>query len=183
MDDPEGFSGSGQPIYRHRDRKPFGVFNAGTLRGGRFAELAICLPPHWAMSREAFQNEDNYWPIRLLKDLARLPHVHDSWLWLGHTVQNVPLEPYAPGTKLCAAMLAPPVWFDDDFGELNLGDQKTIYFCGVVPIYLEEMDFKLKHSAQVLFEKLNGARLAQVVNPTRKNLCGRRRSFLSHFRS
>jgi hypothetical protein len=137
----------------------------------RFAELAICLPSNWCMSQEAFQNEDNYWPVRLLKELARLPHIHDSWLWAGHTVQNVPLGPYAPGTKLCAAMLAPAVWFGDGFGELVVNDRKTIYFGGVVPIYLEELNFKLKNSPQALFEKLHGAGLAQVVNPSRENLC------------
>jgi len=246
MDETDEFSESGEPIYHHRDRKPFeiaeGNVEAITRIGDhiekhigkiltvlheivsdtvhvdvnvvapsesrnyytlvtsgmsdramsapagmdsyRFAELAICLPPNWRISKEAFQNEDNYWPIRLLKDLARLPHLHDSWLWVGHTVQNVPLGPYAPGTKLCAAMLAPPVWFDDAFGELIIDDEETIYFCAVVPIYLEEMNFKLKNSAQALFEKLYGAGLAQVVNPSRKNLCKeKRRGFLSFLSS
>jgi len=233
MDETDEFSESGEPIYRHRERKPFelaeGNVDTITRIGDHiekhigkiltvlheivsdavhvdvnvvapsksrnyytlvtsgmsdramsppagmepysFAELAICLPPNWGMSQEAFQNEDNYWPVRLLKELARLPHIHDSWLWAGHTVQNVPLGPYAPGTKLCAAMLAPAVWFGDGFGELIIDDQRTIYFGGVIPIYLEEMNFKLKHSAEALFEKLHTAGLAQVVNPSRENLC------------
>jgi hypothetical protein len=41
---------------------------------GRYAELTLCLPAEWPLSVEAFKDESNYWPVRLLKDLARFPH-------------------------------------------------------------------------------------------------------------
>ena len=42
-----------------------------------YAELAILLPRAWPLNEEAFRNEDHYWPIRLLKFLARFPHEND----------------------------------------------------------------------------------------------------------
>jgi suppressor of fused protein SUFU len=40
----------------------------------RYAELMLRLPPDWPLEREAFEDESVYWPLRLLKFLARLPH-------------------------------------------------------------------------------------------------------------
>ena len=60
----------------------------GLLPELRHAELLLCLPSDWPFSHEAFQAEENYWPIRWLKKIARLPHRQDAWLGLGHTVPN-----------------------------------------------------------------------------------------------
>lgn len=47
------------------------------------AELAICLPPDWNLNSG---DECDYWPIRWLKMLARLPIEEKSWLgWATHS--------------------------------------------------------------------------------------------------
>ena len=61
------------------------------------AELAIALPSDWKLDQESMKDEKWYWPIRLLKSLARLPINCDSWLGHGHTVEN--REPFADNTK------------------------------------------------------------------------------------
>ena len=52
------------------------------------AELAIALPPDWKLDEESLKDERWYWPIRLLKMLARLPIANDTWLGFGHTIDN-----------------------------------------------------------------------------------------------
>ena len=52
------------------------------------AELAIALPRNWKLKHEDLKNERWYWPIRLLKTLARLPIASDTWLGFGHTMDN-----------------------------------------------------------------------------------------------
>src|SRR5262245_47919354 len=47
---------------------------------GRFMEVCIELPSHWPLSAEAFKDARNYWPIRLLKEIGRYPHVNETWL-------------------------------------------------------------------------------------------------------
>ena len=44
------------------------------------AELAIALPADWKLDQESMKDEKWYWPIRLLKSLARLPIASDTWL-------------------------------------------------------------------------------------------------------
>lgn len=110
------------------------------VEGSRYAELMITLPGEWQLDQQSFQNEKWYWPVRLLKGLARLPHKYDTWLGYGHTVPNGdPAEPYAPDTKLCGALVALSPTVPDDFHELSIHEHKQISFYAVVPIYEEEM--------------------------------------------
>jgi hypothetical protein len=53
-----------------------------------FGELTLALPPTWPMDDAAWSDERHYWPVRLLKFLARLPHEYDTWLGDGPTIPN-----------------------------------------------------------------------------------------------
>ena len=75
------------------------------------AELAIALPPDWKLDEESLKDERWYWPIGLLKVLARLPIAEDTWLGFGHTMDKQ--SPFAENTTLCGALLVGPqdiVW-------------------------------------------------------------------------
>ncbi|MBB3113833.1 hypothetical protein FHS18_005946 [Paenibacillus phyllosphaerae] len=140
----------------------------------RFAELMLCLPPTWKLSDEAFRSEDNYWPIRAMKVLARLPHEYETWLYHAHTIPNAnPPEPYAVNTKLSGMMLSLPTIADDleAFFTLQLGEDKPVHFFTLLPLYEEEMNFKLSKGADALLEKLAQADVNELVDPRRKNVC------------
>lgn len=137
----------------------------------RFAELMICLPPDWPMTQEAWkQREDAYWPIYMLKFLARFPHEYQTWIWSTHTIPNGdPPEPFAANTQLCCTMLLPPVTIGEGFHELRINDEKTIHFLALVPITRDEMDLKLKRGAEALFDAFDRQNISEVLNPTRKS--------------
>jgi hypothetical protein len=138
----------------------------------RYGELVICLPPDWQLSMEAFKDERWYWPVRLLKVLARFPHEYETWLYLGHTVPNEnPPEPYAPNTKLCCGLIMPPLFASEEFRELQIDEQKTIRFYSVIPIYCEEMDFKLKQGLDPLLDRFDKHGINELLNADRKNVC------------
>ncbi|NQX63969.1 suppressor of fused domain protein [Paenibacillus qinlingensis] len=140
----------------------------------RYAELIICLPPDWELSNEIIQKEENYWPIRILKMLARLPHEYNTWLYAAHTIpNNNPPEPYASNTKLMGMMLTIPSIVEqiNEFFTLTVSSDKEIHFFSLTPLYSEEMDYKLKHGAEALFEKLDKASVNELLDPRRKNTC------------
>lgn len=57
------------------------------------AELAVSLPPDWKLDEESMKNEQWYWPIGLLKALARLPITSDTWLGWGQPwISKHPLQ-------------------------------------------------------------------------------------------
>jgi hypothetical protein len=144
----------------------------------QYAELVALLPPDWPLSQEEFQDEANYWPVRWLKILARLPHEYDTWLSYGHTVPNGdPPEPFAEDTQLCCMMLAPPLLFGEKFHELKVNDEKTIRFWSVIPLYLEEMELKMKKGSEAVFERFDKFNIDEVIDPVRKNVAKKKFGF------
>jgi hypothetical protein len=135
-----------------------------------YAELMICLPPDWKLSQKDFEDENNYWPIRLLKMLARLPHEYDTWLSFAHTIPNGdPAIPYAPNTRFCCALLAPPVTVTEDFWKFKVTPELTLHIYAILPLYAEEVALKLKKGADALFNRFDAQGLNEVVNLNRKN--------------
>ncbi len=136
----------------------------------QYAELMLCLPPDWPLEQAAFKDERNYWPIRLLKILGRLPHQFDTWLGIGHTMPNGdPPAPFAGNTALCGAILATPRLFGEGFAELAVRADKTINFYSVIPLYAEEMSFKLNYGSEALFQRL--APVTELLDTQRMNVC------------
>ena len=129
------------------------------------AELAIALPPDWKLDKDSMQEQRWYWPIGLLKVLARLPISNDTWLGFGHTMEKQ--SPFAEDTELCAAILTGPQDMDlDTCGEVCiLPGGEEVNFYQVLPLYREEMEYKLEHDADALLERL--AAVSFVVCPDR----------------
>lgn len=127
------------------------------------AELCVFLPPDWPLDQEAMKDERNYWPIRLLKTLARLPHDYGTWLGWGHSIPNGdPAQPYAPDTKLSGAIIIPPFGLGED---LFIAEGKpTLRFFQILPVTDAEMKYKLKHGADELLEKLE-QKLPDIYGP------------------
>jgi hypothetical protein len=142
----------------------------------QFAELVMCLPSDWPLTREAFADETNYWPIRLLKTLARLPHEYDTWLGPGHTIPNGGEEelPYAESTRFCCAMIVPAIRFGDDFPLLKTNDGRAIHFYSVWPLLPDETEFKLKHGFDDLMDRLFERGVTDLIDVRRRSAVGRK---------
>ncbi len=150
----------------------------------RFAEMMICLPPNWPLglgvkdvAKGPLADENNYWPIRLLKATARMPHEYDTWLSYGHTLQGAEsLEPYAPGTGLCSLILLPSMNVPQEFWSMTC-DGRTTHFWSLYPLYAEELAFKMQNGADALWDKLEQAGITDILNPKRPNVCKRKKWF------
>ena len=129
------------------------------------AEQAIALPADWKLDQESMKDEKWYWPIRLLKSLARLPIASDTWLGFGHTMDNQ--EDFAENTKLCAAILTGPQGTQDGSEVCPLPGGEEVNFYQVIPLYRDELEYKLAHDADALLGKMNG--ISFVVEPDRQD--------------
>lgn len=108
------------------------------------AELIITLPPNWKVKEK---DEKWYWPIRLLKGMARLPLETDSWLGWGHTMDNE--EPFAENTALSAVMLVDAQALEGCEMTL-LPSGELVNFYQLLPLYPEELEEKLEYGADYL---------------------------------
>lgn len=137
----------------------------------RHVELLMTLPGDWRLDDSALDDESWYWPVRLLKNLARLPHKHNTWLGWGHSVYDgEPLTPYAPNTRLSSAVVLPSVSVPDEFHTLTVAPDKVIHFFAVVPIYREELNLKLRSGLNVLLDEFEEAEITDIVDPQRPNV-------------
>lgn len=113
------------------------------------AELMIALPPDWKIEE---QDEFWYWPIRLLKSIARLPISANTWLGWGHTVDNQ--DPYADNTSLCGTVLLYPEAGKADGNIMSLPNGDDLNFYQLIPLYREEMEYKVANNTEALLEKM-----------------------------
>ena len=124
------------------------------------AELVLRLPNDWPLDQESFSKEENYWPIRTLKTFARLPHQLKTWFGIGHTI---PFEV----AGFDGIILAPPVWAPETFAIAQFPDGSPLHFLSMIPLYQSELDFKLAHGADPLFEKLWNSSHWDLAQPGR----------------
>lgn len=129
------------------------------------------------------EDEKDYWPIRWLKNLARLPIIHQTYLGHGHTI---PTNDTLEGTPFDCLMLIGAVTQeeseedDDDENEddmqwavAELPTGKAVGFFYVVPLYPEETNFKLDQSADDLLDRMGAANIPYppIVEVDRVNVC------------
>jgi hypothetical protein len=143
------------------------------------AELYMLLPASWSMDEASFSDERSYWPIRLLKTLARLPHDYATWLGHGHSIPNGdPAEPYARGTKLSGAIIVSSQGLGAEFGVVPGSPPIRMY--QVLPVTNAEMDMKLRIGTDEALAQLEHAmpNVFGPIDPSRASATGRSSSGL-----
>lgn len=147
----------------------------------RFAELVILLDPHWPISMEAFQDERYYWPVRLLKTLARYPLENDTWLGFGHSVAASPPGAYSPDTDLSGCILLPSLTLGEEFSRLRRTDGANTHFWAVIPLYEDEVELKMRQGTDALMDAMDRAKVTDVVYEKRPRATGQRKSWFHRF--
>ena len=136
------------------------------------AEYVIFLPKDWNLESS---KEEDYWPIRMLKTVARLPVRSEDWLCFTHTVNLTDDgSSLAENTQFNSCVLLPSIGRNNQIVEplkLSLFGKKVAFY-QLYPLYQEEMDYKLEHSFDELIDKIDDEDIENpVINIHRKNYC------------
>jgi hypothetical protein len=141
----------------------------------RFCELLLALPPEWVIDGEEADEERWYWPMRLLKSIARLPHLYETWIGVGHTIPNGdPPEAYTEGNELCCSIVTPLTLFPEAMESCQLSEDKKVWLYGLVPLFDDEMRYKLQHGYEGLFGKMEDRKLNELLEPQRRSVLAKR---------
>jgi hypothetical protein len=129
------------------------------------AEVLICLPPDWNIYST---EEEWYWPLRWLKIMARLPGNEDTWIGWGHTIPNG--KPFAGNTQFNSILLLNPGAFNQKSFKCTMPDGSFVNFYQLIPLYEEELQFKLKNNTDILLSFLDKGCL-EYIHIDRDNIC------------
>lgn len=146
-----------------------------------YAELMISLPPDWniaalGQSPPPKDLERWYWPIRWLKQLARLPHDYNTWLATLHTIPNGdPPRPFSPETRLCGWVLLAPFSSPEEAHAIALSDGRVVHLYCLYALYGEEMDLKLKKGGEALLEGLAETHPSEILSLARKSVAAKKK--------
>ncbi len=135
-----------------------------------FIELVMLLPKTWILEYKKFEDENNYWPIRLLKELSKLPHKHKTWLGYGHTYGDPSEDAYSVNNKFVGAIITESITLPEEFLTISFKG-KTIQLYSVIPLYKEELDYKMKNNTKTLMERFEKYNVDEILNINRVNTC------------
>jgi hypothetical protein len=138
----------------------------------KYAEVLTILPAGWPLYGPALEDERNYWPLQMLKDLARYPHQHDTWLGAGHSLNDGEGrgKPFAPNTRLSSIILLVSRMLPEEFHILHGPGGREIHFLLAVPLYWEELQLKLRDGTLALLDAFEAHGVTECIDPHRTNV-------------
>ncbi len=130
------------------------------------AELLVCLPTEY-VNADAPDEERAVplWAIHMLRGIARLPLTESSWLGWGHTVASDWKDPEGR-IKFNGAVLVTPGKFGQDASICHLPSGDDLNFYQLVPLYADEIKYKLRTDVDALLDCFSDDMLA-VIDPGR----------------
>lgn len=133
----------------------------------RHAELLIRLPLDW----QADSTDERYlWSLQYLSLLARYPIDKSSYIASGHVIPT----PTLTGSQFNSLLLI-EADDGDDVAILKLPTGKNVVFYTLVPLYKEEMHYRLEQGNIALMQALENANIPYppVVDVNRPNACAK----------
>ena len=136
-----------------------------------WAELAICLPPDWRLTRRALQSDRLFWPVKLLIEIVRYSHVARTWIWFHQTYGYGPPHALGEGVRFESVFFGSTVLLPEEFLRLDVGGGKQIHFLSLYPLYPEEFEHCSKNGAHSLIDRLEANGVTDLVDPRRASVC------------
>lgn len=143
-----------------------------------FSEVCIALPPKWPRVDASAKDmgEDAFWPYRWLKNVARLPFEYETWVGIGHSIPNEdPPEPFAPNTPFVGVLLLDASIYIPGLETVKLSPKREVTVLSMVPLFEDEMNFKLDEGTEALAERIDASKLEawQLADPRRASVCAK----------
>ena len=105
----------------------------------------------------------------MLKKIAYLPHLNDTWLGPPPTIlsNDEPPRPFAPNTPFTCMLLFPQ---SGEAGRLETRDGRDIRFYWMLPIFTEERDLERERGMEHLFDLFDRHEVPLVVDVDRASV-------------
>ena len=135
----------------------------------QYAEVQMRLPSDWPLDAAALADANNFWPIRWLRQIARYPHDHNTWLGGASTIvsNGEPPQPLASNTQLsCVLLLIEP----EPFGKVIRPEGGHVNIYSAYPIYTGERALEQREGVLRLLDLFQEHGISRVVDLHRPNM-------------
>jgi hypothetical protein len=125
-------------------------------------ELYFCLPSYWDLT-----TENGKWVIEWIQKLAKHCIEKETWYGIGHTFPNGnPAMPISATMKQKYLMLNAPYFLEKELSPIQTED-KEINFLGIIPIFEDEMDYKMGKGTYKMLQKIEGKGVSELLDDYR----------------
>jgi hypothetical protein len=143
--------------------------------GREFNEIYFCLPTYWDF--EDFTNPNFSWVYDWIYKLERFVRDKNTWYGPGHTIPTAnPEVPISNLMKQEFFMFLDPILLQRELAPINLPG-KTIQFLSIVPIFGDELDFKMGKGTQKFIRKFIQRNNDEKLNDYRHSILDSRLKF------
>lgn len=128
-------------------------------------EIYFCLPSYWDLND--LDNPTMNWVQPWIQKLAKHLIEKKTWYGVGHTFPNGnPVEAISPTMKQKYFLLNVPTYLADELTPLEVED-KTIEFLSIVPIFEDELDYKMGKGTYKLQKKFLDKNITEILDDYR----------------
>lgn len=133
-------------------------------------ELMLTLPEDWNFSSK---EEKDIWSLRWMEILAMIPIKQNTWLGWGSSITNSEEERLSSeeNIKFSGIVLSVPNGIQEGGEVCTFSDGTSVHFYQMLPVYKEEMEFKLKNGFIELLKRFVEYDLEHVIKAQRINTC------------
>lgn len=144
-------------------------------KGREFNELFVCLPSYWDLND--LQNINSNWVYEWLFKLERFVLEKQSWFGPGHTIPcgNPPVA-ISHLLKQEFFIFLDPIFLESEMKPITVAG-KNIHFLAIVPIFGDELDYKMGKGTQKFIRKFIQRKNDERIEEYRKSILSSRMIF------
>jgi len=125
-------------------------------------ELYFCLPNYWEI-----EASNQSWVFEWIQKLAKHVTTKNTWFGHGHTIPNgKPPVSISSTMKQNYFMLSEPLLLKNELTPITI-DEKEIQFLSIIPIFEDELDYKLGKGTYKLIKKMNDKGITELLDDFR----------------
>ncbi len=141
-------------------------------KGREFNEICVCLPSYWDI--DDTENPNYSWPFEQLFRLEKFAKEKNTWFGPGHTIPNGnPAVAISPLLEAKQFIFLAPIILENELSPL-IQEAKTVYFLALVPLYNDELDFKMEKGTNKFVERFISRKNNECVDEYRKSMMNSR---------
>ncbi len=120
-------------------------------KGREHNEIYFCLPSFWEL--DDMSNPNFAWPFDWIYRLEKFVREKNTWFGPGHTIPTGnPAVQLSEQAKHDYLFFSGPLFLEEELAPLAIKNQ-TIYFLGIIPIFGEELDYKMGKGTQKFLKR------------------------------